>query len=298
MSWRPSSQHRYRARFHRVLRYLDAHLHEPVSLERLSRVASLSKYHFQRQFSAFLGMGVSRYVQLVRLKRASQQLAFRPLSITTIALASGYQGSESFARAFKRNLGQSPSDFRRAPRWRDWHVTYEKLGASRSLHITPTPKRGEVRIVDFPATPVAVLEHRGDPQLIGESIRRFIAWRRAHRLPPQSSATFNILYDDPTTTNAADFRLDLCAAFEGNLPSDAGVVAKMLPAGRAAVLRHVGSEDTLAQSIVYLYAQWLPHSDEQLRDFPLYLQRVRFFPDVPEHEAVVDIFLPLRERAP
>jgi AraC family transcriptional regulator len=46
--------------------------------------------------------------------------------------------------------------------------------------------------------------------------------------------------------------------------------------------------------VIYLYAEWLPNSGEELRDYPLYFQRIRFFPDVPEHEAVTDIFLPLR----
>ena len=37
-----------------------------------------------------------------------------------------------------------------------------------------------------------------------------------------------------------------------------------------------------------------PASGEEPRDFPLYFQRVSFFPDVPEHEAITDVFLPLR----
>ena len=44
----------------------------------------------------------------------------------------------------------------------------------------------------------------------------------------------------------------------------------------------------------FLYGRWLPASGEEARDFPLYAQRVRFFPDVPEHEAVTDVFLPLK----
>ena len=44
----------------------------------------------------------------------------------------------------------------------------------------------------------------------------------------------------------------------------------------------------------YLYTTWLPASGEEPRDFPLYLQRVRFFPNVPEHEAIIDILLPIR----
>ena len=43
----------------------------------LSAIAAFSKYHFHRQFSEFFGITVHRYVQLVRLKRASYRLAFR-----------------------------------------------------------------------------------------------------------------------------------------------------------------------------------------------------------------------------
>ena len=67
-----------------------------------------------------------------------------------------------------------------------------------------------------------------------------------------------------------------------------------IPAGRCALLRHVGSDDQLGRSIRYLYANWLPASGEELRDFPLFMRRVTFFPDVPDSEAVTDIYLPLR----
>jgi AraC family transcriptional regulator len=76
-------------------------------------------------------------------------------------------------------------------------------------------------------------------------------------------------------------------------PNEVGVVHSVIPGGRCAVLRHIGSDHTFGDAVRYLYAMWLPDSGEQLRDFPLYCQRVTFFPDVPEHEAVTDIFLPL-----
>ncbi len=72
------------------------------------------------------------------------------------------------------------------------------------------------------------------------------------------------------------------------------MVGKTLAGGRYAVLRHAGSDDTLDQTVAYLYAEWLPASGEEPRDAPLLFQRVRFYPDVPEHEAVTDVLLPLR----
>lgn len=152
----------------------------------------------------------------------------------------------------------------------------------------------DIQIVDFPATRVAVFEHHGDPRLVGETVRRFIAWRRRHGLPPRLHATFNIVYGDPARTPPQDFRLDLCVATERDVAGDPdGAVAKTLPAGRCATLLHIGSDDLLGQTLQRLVAQWLPASGETRRDAPLFFQRLAFFPDVPEHEAVTAVYLPL-----
>ncbi len=285
----------YRRRFRKVLDHVDAHLEEDLSVDALSEVAAFSKFHFHRQFSALFGYGVHRYVQLLRLRRAALQLAFRPRArILEIALASGYESHEAFARAFKKAVGQTPSAFRAHPRWEAWHAAYDPLTTLRSLHMKPDHRPENVTIVDFPETRVAALEHRGDPRRLGDSIRAFIAWRRGNGLPPRVSATFNVLYDDPTTTRPEAFRLDLCAATSRPVAENPfGVVGKTIPGGRCARLRHVGSDDTLGEAVRYLYSTWLPASGEELRDFPLFVQRVRFFPDVPEAEAVSEVHLPL-----
>jgi len=153
----------------------------------------------------------------------------------------------------------------------------------------------QVQIVDFQATQVAALEHRGDPRQIGGSIRKFIAWRQENRLPPRSSATFNVVYDDEAVVAPQEFRFDLCAATSREVVDNPyGVVSKTIPGGRCAVLRHVGSDDTLRDAVTYLYAEWLPASGEEPRDFPLFFERVDFYPDVPEHEAITDVYLPLK----
>ena len=292
MNTRPTDA--YLARFQKVLDYIDKHLDEDLTVTRLSDVAAFSKHHFLRQFSDLFGIGVSKYVQLRRLKRASYQLAFRDdQPVTEIALDSGYENLESFSRAFKKSAGQTPSDFRKQPQWAPWHDTYEPLTALRTQYMPSKTDTRDVCIVDFPETRVAVLEHRGDPNLIGDSIRAFIAWRKQHHLHPSRHATFNIFYDDPYQVAPEDYRIDLCVAVDHDIAGD-GIIDKTIPAGRCAVLRHIGSDDHLHGSIAYLYSKWLPQSGEEPRDFPLFVQRVTFFPDVPEHAAVADVFLPLR----
>lgn len=87
----------YRNKFARALDYIEQHLGDELSVERLSREAGFSKFHFHRQFSAYVGVNVSRYVQIRRLARASRRLVFDPdEKIIDIAYEAGFQTPESF----------------------------------------------------------------------------------------------------------------------------------------------------------------------------------------------------------
>ena len=291
-----AASQQYHARMQRVLDHIDAHLDDDLSLAALSAVAAFSPHHFHRQFAVLFGITARRYVQLLRMKRASFKLAFRDdRSITDIALDSGYESPEAFARAFRQHTGQPPGEFRNEPDWAAWQAACGPSNDIRSVLMTSSLNIDQVRIVDVPAVPVAVLEHRGDPRLIGDTIRRFIAWRRQVGLPPRISRTFNLLHADPDSTPPEDYRLDLCAATADAIaPNEYGVVAGTIPGGRCAVFRQIGASDDLRRSVHFLYAEWLPQSGEDLRDFPVFVERISFFPDVPEHEAITDVFLPLR----
>jgi AraC family transcriptional regulator len=283
------------ARFRRVLEHVDGCLDDDLTVDALAGVAAYSKFHFLRQFSALFGISAHELVQLLRLRRAAHELAYRERPVIEVALDARYESPEAFARAFKKAFGQTPTEFRKQPDWAACDAVLRPVRDVRRRHMKPETECRRVEIVTFPETKVGVLEHRGDPRRIGDTIRRFIEWRRENHLPPSTSATFNLLYGDPDTTPPDEFRLDLCAAVKADVaPNAFGVVARTIPAGRCARLRHVGSDDGFAAIFEWLYQESLPASGEEPRDFPLYLQRVRFFPDVPEHEAVTDVFLPLR----
>jgi AraC family transcriptional regulator len=280
----------YAQRFSQVLDFIDRHLDEPLSVERLSRVAHFSKFHFHRQFSNYVGITPNRYVQLARLRRASYRLAFNPLErITDIAMEGGFERSESFSRAFKGAFGQSPSAFRRNPDWAAWSAQFQFI-SSREI------KTMQVSVVSIKPVNVAVLEHRGDPALLNDSVQRFIAWRKESGLSPvASSQTYGIAYDDPTTISPKDFRYDICGSISTAVPTNShGIVNKVIPGGRCAVVRHEGSLDHISASVYHLYRNWLPHSGEELREFPVYFHYLNLRINTPEHELVTDVHLPLK----
>ncbi len=285
----------YHARIARVLDHIDRHLDEPLDLDRLSAVAACSKYHFHRQFAAMTGVSLHRYVQLARLKRAAFRLAYRDGRVIEIALDSGYAAPDAFARAFRKRLGQSPTAFRDDADWASWHMAFGPLHLARSMTMPRNFDPAAVAIRDTTSVRVAILSHRGDPATIGATIQRFIAWRRASRLPPARSATYNIFHTDPHTGVPEVQRIDLCAATDRSIdPKGEAIVEGTIPGGRCAVLRVVGDTDDLEPAATFLYRDWLPDSGEEPGDFPLYCRRLSFFPDVPAHEAVAELFLPLR----
>lgn len=154
----------------------------------------------------------------------------------------------------------------------------------------------DVKIVDFTETQVAVLAHRGAPQRLNDSALKFIEWRKQSGLSPvQTSRTFGVAYDDPESTEPEQFRFDICGEVSGRVPENPqGVVNGLIPGGRCALTRHLGSHDRIGESIYPLYREWLPESGEELRDFPLFFNYLNLFPDVAEHELVTDIYLPLK----
>lgn len=244
------------------------------------------------------GIGVAAYVRMMRLRHASYRLVFcKDERIIDIALDAGFDNPESFSRAFKQAFSQSPSQFRKTPQWQPWNEKFQPPPRLRS-------EKMDVKIENIDEVKVAVLEHRGPPQRVNDSVMTFIEWRKASGLSPvKSSRTFGRIYEDPEFTEPEKFRFDICGELGGELGGELsgdvpdnrqGVKSGMIPGGRHAVIRHLGSHDQMGEKIYYLYREWLPESGEELRDAHLFTHYVNLRSEVAEHELITDIYLPLK----
>ncbi len=159
-----------------------------------------------------------------------------------------------------------------------------------------TFNQDDVTIRDVPPTPVAIMEHRGDRATLGATIERFRAWRKAAGLSPETSPTFTVFRSERCPVVPADYSMDLCVGTDQPIDlNDEHMKAGVIPGGRCAVLRYPGNTNNLEPAALYLYRDWLPASGEEARDFPIYCQRrLSLFPEVPIHEVVVEVFLPLK----
>jgi len=99
--------------FPAVVAWIEQHLDEPLTLERIAGQARLSAYHFSRSFTARMGRSVMAHVRGRRLVRGARRLCHeRDLKLVDLALDCGFESQEAFTRAFKRVFGVSPGRFR------------------------------------------------------------------------------------------------------------------------------------------------------------------------------------------
>jgi len=280
----------YGCRMAKVCEYIQTHLDDDLSVNHLSQVAHFSRYHFHRQFANFVGVNVTRYILLARLKRAAYQLIFEPKRrVIDIAFDAGFENPESFSRAFKQICYQTPSQFKQKPDWAIWNELFKLTRIERNIEMN-------VDVVVFPETKVAVLEHKGSPDLINESVAKFIEWRKQSGLSPVgTSDSFGIVYNNPNTVAPEEFCFDLCGSVSEEVPENVwGVSNKTISGGRCVKIRHLGSRDDIEKPICHLYGQWLPESGEELRDAPLFFHYINLFPEVDEHALITDIYLPIK----
>ena len=83
--------------------YIEAHLDEDLSLAELAQVAGFSVSHFKPLFKNATGMSAHRLVMQHRVQRACELIAQGRMSMTEIALATGFAHSSHMARSIRRS---------------------------------------------------------------------------------------------------------------------------------------------------------------------------------------------------
>ena len=97
-----------------AIAFLQRHVAEPLSVSMLAERAGYSRSHFTRLFKAVTGQGPGEYLQDLRINRTAAALTADEASIADIALSSGFRHPAFFSRQFRRRMGVSPSQYRKA----------------------------------------------------------------------------------------------------------------------------------------------------------------------------------------
>ena len=96
-----------------MLRYVHEHLFSPSLNVRAVRVSCrLRNNNVSTRFRCAVGVGLRDYIEAGRMAAAKRLLRHSDLEIYLIAMSVGYEHQETFCRAFRRQAGCTPSEWR------------------------------------------------------------------------------------------------------------------------------------------------------------------------------------------
>lgn len=101
------------ARLELLIEYVERNIKERLSLDELSGMAGLSKYHLNRIFKASTGRQLMDYVRNRKLSRSLVDLLGSEGKVIDLAMEYGFEYEQSYIRAFRRAFGASPDRLRR-----------------------------------------------------------------------------------------------------------------------------------------------------------------------------------------
>jgi AraC family transcriptional regulator len=97
-----------------ALAYIEAHLFDALSVSAIADAVGLSPFHFSRMFTARFGQSVIAYVRARRMQAAALRLQSGSQSLAELAFDCGFESQEAFTRAFAREFGMPPGQYKRA----------------------------------------------------------------------------------------------------------------------------------------------------------------------------------------
>ncbi|MBO6088746.1 MAG: helix-turn-helix transcriptional regulator [Lachnospiraceae bacterium] len=85
---------------------------DDLSQSAMAEMAGISKDYFSRIFKNLTGMNYSKWLNTVRIEKAIELLSQKNMTLTEVAMMSGFQSIPSFNRVFRKDKGMAPGEYR------------------------------------------------------------------------------------------------------------------------------------------------------------------------------------------
>lgn len=289
-------QDEYRARINRVIDYIESHIDQEISLEKLAEVACFSKYHFHRIFHGLMNETVFAFLQRLRVEKAATVLLANPkTTITQVTYDCGFSGPSAFARAFRERFGMSATQWRKAR-----GSVYDRPAGS-----IPRPEdsreggiEGRVTVRRMDEIHLAYIryvgQYEGDAALFQSLYRQLFTWAGPRDLVGDHTRCIVVCHDSIDITDSNRLRLSAGITVPPGTRASPPVGTMTLSGGKYVRVRFSLAPDEYYRAWKWVYAVWLPESGYQPGDGPCFED----YPDVHKKggafgKTTVDICVPV-----
>lgn len=97
----------------RILLYIERNFHRQICMEDICSIFHCSRSYVGHMFKSATGYPLREYINLMHIKESRNLLRNTSLSITDIALRTGFSNSNYFTSVFHRQTGKNPTKYRR-----------------------------------------------------------------------------------------------------------------------------------------------------------------------------------------
>ena len=274
----------YVQRINKVVAYINNHLDETLDLKTLANEAALSDFHFHRIFKALKGEAIGGYITRLRLEATARLLRYTALTIEEIAFNIGYETPASLSKAFKKQYGISPTEYRTN---KDTYIMKKEI-------INPDLALKAPKIVTLEPKNLIYVALTGAYGSLdyGKAYEQLWAVIKAQKLFTKGIESICISYDDPKITEGSLQRSDVCLAIHKPAIPQEEVSCKTLAGGKYAVFFYQGSYKNLSQ--VYDTAvRWVIDHQYTLREEPFFEKYLNDARRTPKEKLKTEIYIPI-----
>ncbi|MCE5236091.1 MAG: AraC family transcriptional regulator [Clostridiaceae bacterium] len=270
-----------------AIAYMEGNLTGKLAPEDVAAQVYLSCGHFQRAFSVLTGMTVGEYIRNRRLSLAGQELAVHGARVIDVALKYGYETPESFAKAFYRFHGVTPSQVKL---YGAAFKSFNRLAIKIKLEGGTAM---DYKVIKKDAFPVAVKRRLFNMESSGKEIPLFWDEYMREGLHEKVCGMYGVC--EHMEENGSDFYYDIGADWPEHKPVPEGFTRLVIPAAAWAVFRCVGAMPHAIQRLwETIYGEWAPQADYEL--LPGYEIELYTEGDPQRDDYVSEIWLPVKAK--
>lgn len=231
--------------------YIETHITEEIDTEAVARHVCISPFYFQKGFSMLCGYTVAEYIRNRRLALAGGELLAGHAKVIDLALKYGYDSPDSFAKAFTRFHGITPSMARKKG------VTLKSFAP---LKLTISLKGGylmDYRIVKKESFTVLGVSRTFSYENAKQDVPAFWTEHYAQKRCRYVEGCFGVNID--CSMGNESFEYMIADLYHPAVDIPDGFVTKTIPAFTWAVFPCIGSlPDALQDVNTRIFSEWLP----------------------------------------
>lgn len=296
----------HKKRIIKAIQYIDSHLHEDLSLEKIAEVGMYSSFHFHRIFKLITGETLQNYIIRKKIEKSAFYLSVKKdIEIKEIYLNLGFSNHSVFSKTFKKHYGIAPSSFRNsAPEY--FHRVLQKASKNGQVNtvfsqyichidnlLNWTDMNLKVEVKELPEMNLASVMSLGIIN-VEPSFNVLIEWAKKRQLFPRDNVKMISVYHDSCKVTPLDkVRIHSCMLLDERLKEQNEVVfSETIEKGKCIVGSGELTLDDFEKCWVSLFLWMNEHHYSMRKAFPFEIYHTNF-KEHPEGKMIVDFCIPV-----